>query len=274
MTRSLPSVWDACVFPARAIIARAVERGINYLDTAYLYPGNEACVGAALEELGCRDRVLVATKLPHASCRRPEDPDRIFGEQLRRLRTDYVDYYLMHNVTSPAQWERLRDLGIEDWFARQRAAGRIRQVGFSYHGSADDFPVLLDAYDWDFCQIQYNYTGERYQAGTAGLLAAHARRMAVFVMEPLLGGRLADKLLVTITDSKGEVLTEAGTTLTDIVAQGAVALGSISSPNAKYTFRLKIELPLEEGTWDDGAGATIMNAALAFNITVSATQKV
>ena len=194
MTRSLPSVWDACVFPARAIIARAVERGINYLDTAYLYPGNEACVGAALEELGCRDRVLVATKLPHASCRRPEDPDRIFGEQLRRLRTDYVDYYLMHNVTSPAQWERLRDLGIEDWFARQRAAGRIRQVGFSYHGSADDFPVLLDAYDWDFCQIQYNYTGERYQAGTAGLLAAHARRMAVFVMEPLLGGRLADKL--------------------------------------------------------------------------------
>ena len=86
--------------------------------------------------------------------------------------------------------------------------------------------------------------------------------------------RLADKLLVTITDSKGEVLTEAGTTLTDIVAQGAVALGSISSPNAKYTFRLKIELPLEEGTWDDGAGATIMNAALAFNITVSATQKV
>ena len=179
---------------ARAIIARALERGINYLDTAYLYPGNEACVGAALEELGCRDWVFVATKLPHASCRRPEDPDRIFGEQLRRLRTDHVDYYLMHNVTSPAQWERLRDLGIEDWLARQRAAGRIRQVGFSYHGSADDFPVLLDAYDWDFCQIQYNYTGERYQAGTAGLLAAHARGMAVFVMEPLLGGRLADKL--------------------------------------------------------------------------------
>ena len=179
---------------ARAIIARAVERGVNYLDTAYLYPGNEACVGTALEELGLRDRVLLATKLPHGSVRAATDLDRIFDEQLARLRTDHVDYYLIHNVTSPAQWERLCDLGVEGWVARQRAAGRIRQAGFSYHGSAGDFPVLLDAYDWDFCQIQYNYAGETYQAGTAGLRAATARGLAVFVMEPLLGGRLADKL--------------------------------------------------------------------------------
>ena len=179
---------------ARAIIARAVERGINYLDTAYLYPGNEACVGAALDELGLRDRVLLATKLPHGSVRAARDLDRIFDEQLDRLRTDRVDYYLIHNVTSPSPWERLRDLGIEGWIARQCAAGRIRQVGFSYHGSAGDFPVLLDAYDWDFCQIQYNYAGEQYQAGTAGLHAAARRGLAVFVMEPLLGGRLADKL--------------------------------------------------------------------------------
>ena len=179
---------------ARAIIARAVERGINYLDTAYLYPGNEACVGAALADLGLRDRVLIATKLPHGSVRTTADLDRIFDEQLRRLRTDRIDYYLIHNVTSPAQWDRLRDLGIEPWLARQRAAGRIRQIGFSYHGSAGDFPVLLDAYDWDFCQIQYNYAGEKYQAGTAGLRAAAQRGLAVFVMEPLLGGRLADKL--------------------------------------------------------------------------------
>ena len=179
---------------ARELIARAVERGINYLDTAYLYPGNEACVGAALEELGLRDQVLLATKLPHGSVRAQRDLDRIFDEQLRRLRTDHVDYYLVHNVTSPAQWERLCELGIEDWIARQRAAGRIRQMGFSYHGSAGDFPVVLDAYDWDFCQIQYNYAGETYQAGTAGLRAAAARGLAVFVMEPLLGGRLADRL--------------------------------------------------------------------------------
>ncbi|OUO48237.1 aldo/keto reductase [Olsenella sp. An285] len=179
---------------ARELTARAVERGINYLDTAYLYPGNEACVGATLEELGLRDQVLLATKLPHGSVRARQDLDRIFDEQLRRLRTDHVDYYLVHNVTSPAQWERLCELGIEDWIARQRAAGRIRQMGFSYHGSAGDFPVVLDAYDWDFCQIQYNYAGETYQAGTAGLRAAAARGLAVFVMEPLLGGRLADRL--------------------------------------------------------------------------------
>lgn len=192
---------------ARDIIARAVERGINYLDTAYLYPGNEACVGAALEELGARDRVLIATKLPHGSVRAAADLDRIFNEQLRRLRTDRVDYYLVHNVTSPAQWERLRELGFEEWIDRQRAAGRIRQVGFSYHGSEGDFPVVLDAYDWDFCQIQYNYVGERYQAGTAGLRAAAARGLAVFIMEPLLGGRLADRL----PDRARRILDDAAT---------------------------------------------------------------
>lgn len=179
---------------ADAIISRAVEQGINYLDTAYLYPGNEACVGASLERLGLRDRVLLATKLPHASCKCAEDFDRFFDEQLRRLRTDRIDYYLMHNITSPAQWERVVALGIEDWIARQKASGRIRQIGFSYHGSAADFLTMLDAYEWDFCQIQYNYAGERYQAGTAGLMAAAERGLAVFVMEPLLGGRLAGKL--------------------------------------------------------------------------------
>ena len=179
---------------AREIVSRAVERGVNYLDTAYLYPGNEEVVGRVLSELGLRDRVLVATKLPHASCRSPRDFDRYFDEQLRRLRTDRVDYYLMHNITSPGQWERLVGLGIEGWIDRQRESGRIGRIGFSFHGSSVDFPVLLDAYDWDFCQIQYNYTGERYQAGTAGLEAAAARGMAVFVMEPLLGGRLADKM--------------------------------------------------------------------------------
>ena len=179
---------------AEEIIASALDHGVNYLDTAYLYPGNEVCVGGALERLGARDRVLLATKLPHGSCKRAADFDRFFDEQLRRLRTDRVDYYLMHNVTSPAQWERLRALGIEDWVARQKAAGRIGEIGFSFHGSAGDFPVLLDAFDWDFCQIQYNYANERYQAGTAGLMEAARRKMAVFVMEPLLGGRLAGKL--------------------------------------------------------------------------------
>ena len=179
---------------ADAIISRAVERGITYLDTAYLYPGNEACVGASLKRLGLRDQVAVATKLPHASCRVAADFDRFFDEQLRRLQTDHIDYYLMHNITSPAQWERVCALGIEAWIERQKRAGRIGEVGFSYHGSAGDFTRMLDAYAWDFCQIQYNYLNEHYQAGTAGLEAAHARGLAVFVMEPLLGGKLATNL--------------------------------------------------------------------------------
>ena len=179
---------------AQSIIGRALACGITYLDTAYLDPGNEACVGAALEVLGARDQVQLATKLPHASCRSTQDFDRYLEIQLKRLRTDHVDYYLLHNVTSFDQWERLRALGIEAWVAAQKEAGRIGSFGFSYHGSAGDFTRLLDAHDWDFCQIQYNYAGEQYQAGTAGLRAAARRGIAVFVMEPLLGGRLADKL--------------------------------------------------------------------------------
>ena len=182
------------VASARRIISRALERGVNYLDTAYLYPGNEEVVGAVLDELGARESVFLATKLPHASCKRAEDFDRFFDEQLRRLRTDHIDYYLIHNVTSPSQWERVCALGIEDWIARQKRSGRIRQIGFSFHGSAGDFPVMLDAFAWDFCQVQYNYANEYYQAGTAGVLSAAERGLAVFVMEPLLGGRLAGKL--------------------------------------------------------------------------------
>lgn len=182
------------VASARRIISRALERGVNYLDTAYLYPGNEEVVGVVLDELGARESVYLATKLPHASCKRAEDFDRFFDEQLRRLRTDHIDYYLIHNVTSPSQWERVCALGIEDWIARQKRSGRIRQIGFSFHGSAGDFPVMLDAFAWDFCQVQYNYANEYYQAGTTGVLSAAERGLAVFVMEPLLGGRLAGKL--------------------------------------------------------------------------------
>ena len=115
---------------ADAIISRAVEQGINYLDTAYLYPGNEACVGASLERMGLRDRVLLATKLPHASCACTGDFDRFFDEQLRRLRTDHIDYYLMHNITSPAQWERVVALGIEDWIRVKRRRGAFARLVF------------------------------------------------------------------------------------------------------------------------------------------------
>lgn len=100
----------------------------------------------------------------------------------------------MHNLTSADSWERLRALGIEEWVAERKASGRVAQIGFSYHGPESDFPLLLDSYDWDFCQIQYNYMNEHYQAGTAGLEAAGSRGLPVFVMEPLLGGKLAAEL--------------------------------------------------------------------------------
>lgn len=177
---------------AERLVLQAVESGVNYLDTAYLYRGSEEALGAVFRaHEGLRDRVFLATKLPHRACTAPEDLDRFLDVQLARLGTDRIDYYLVHNVTDFAQWEDLVALGIEGWTARKKAEGRIGRIGFSFHGPAAHFGRLLDAYGWDFCQIQYNYLNERYQAGTEGLELAAAKGLPVIVMEPLLGGRLA-----------------------------------------------------------------------------------
>ncbi len=177
---------------ARREVELAVRLGVNYFDTAYIYPGSEACLGRILEETGLREQVAVATKLPQYLLRSAGAIDKIFNEELARLRTDYVDYYLMHMFTDYAEWERLQSLGIEAWIAKQKAAGRIRSVGFSYHGEAGMFLRLLEAYDWDFCQIQYNYLDEHTQAGLTGLRAAAERGVPVIIMEPLRGGKLAN----------------------------------------------------------------------------------
>lgn len=179
---------------AEALVLDAVECGINYFDTAYLYRGNEEALGAIIADNHLRDRLHLATKLPHANCQAPEDFDRYFAEQKRRLRTERFDYYLIHNISNSDQWKRLVDLGIEQWIADKKDTGEIRSIGFSYHGSHGDFANVVDAYDWDFCQIQYNYVNVNYQAGRAGLELAASRGMPVVVMEPLLGGKLADKL--------------------------------------------------------------------------------
>ena len=179
---------------AERVVLRALERGVNYLDCAYVYRGVEDAVGRILERNRARDRALLATKLPHGQVHVACDLDRLLGTSLGRLRTQRVDYYLVHNLTSLAQWQALVALGIEEWVAREKAAGRIGRIGFSFHGALRDFEQILDAYPWEFCQIQYNYANENYQAGTAGLRKAAARGMAVFVMEPLLGGKLAGGL--------------------------------------------------------------------------------
>ena len=172
-------------------IREAIEGGVNYFDTAYVYPGSEAALGTVLERLHARDRVYIATKLPHYRVRRKEDIDRIFEEELKRLKTDHIDYYLLHMMNDVKSLDRLRGFGIEEWIRRKKESGAISNIGFSYHGNSDMFMKLLDAYDWDFCQIQYNYLDADTQAGTAGLRYAFEKGVPVIIMEPLRGGRLA-----------------------------------------------------------------------------------
>ena len=172
----------------------AFEAGVNYYDTAYIYPGSEAAVGEIFEKNHIREKVYIATKLPHYLVKSIADLDKIFDEELRRLRTDYVDYYLMHMLTDTETWDRLKKLGIEEWITKKKESGAIRQLGFSYHGNSEMFCALVDAYDWDFCQIQYNYMDEHSQAGRRGLYHANQKGIPVIIMEPLRGGKLVNRL--------------------------------------------------------------------------------
>ena len=175
-------------------ILTAIEHGVNYFDTAYIYPGSEAALGQILERNRLRDQVNIATKLPHYLIKTYDGLEKLFQEELRRLRTDHVDYYLMHMLTDVDTWNRLCALGIREWIAAKKESGAIRQVGFSYHGNSDMFCRLVDVYDWDFCQIQYNYMDEHSQAGRRGLHYAHDKGLAVIIMEPLRGGKLVNRL--------------------------------------------------------------------------------
>ena len=175
-----------------ALLLKAFERGVNYYDTAYWYDGSEEVVGEIFEKHGIREKVNLATKLPQVACKVPADFDKYFDIQKKRLRTGYIDYYLMHNISDFAQWERLRELGIEDWIQNKKKSGEILQIGFSFHGPHDDFVKMLEAYDWEFTLIQYNYINTNYQAGASGLRKAASKGVPVFIMEPLLGGRLAN----------------------------------------------------------------------------------
>ena len=173
-------------------VMAAMKHGVNYFDTAYLYPGSEECMGRIFEENHCRDKVYIATKLPQYLMRNAENIEKTFREELTRLRTDYIDYYLMHMFTDYSEWEHLQKLGIEEWIKEKKEAGSIRNIGFSYHGDFDMFEKILNAYDWDFCQIQYNYLDEHTQAGRKGLQAAAAKGIPVIIMEPLRGGKLVN----------------------------------------------------------------------------------
>jgi len=175
-------------------IMTAIKAGVNYFDTAYVYPGSEKTLGLILQKNKVRDKVRITTKLPHYLIKSVADAERMFQEELKRLRTDHVECYLMHMLTDVKTWERLCSIGIDKWIAEKKKKGQIEQIGFSYHGNSDMFIQLVDAYDWDVCQIQYNYLDEHSQAGVRGLKYAASKGIPVVIMEPLRGGRLVNKL--------------------------------------------------------------------------------
>ncbi|MBQ1310445.1 MAG: aldo/keto reductase, partial [Blautia sp.] len=175
-------------------IMLAIEAGVNYFDTAYIYPGSEAALGEILERNHVREKINIATKLPQYMINSRASIDRYFEEEKRRLRTTWFDYYLMHMLTDLKAFENLQKNGIEEWIAGKKKSGEIRNIGFSFHGNTEMFLKILNAYDWDFCQIQYNYMDEVSQAGRAGLKAAAAKGIPVIIMEPLRGGKLVSLL--------------------------------------------------------------------------------
>jgi len=187
------------------MVLAAIEGGINFFDTGYIYADSEKTLGEILAKHNKRNDIYISAKLPIFMCKSAADFDKFFDEQLRRLQTDYVDYYFMHCITGYAEWETLKELGIEQWIAEKKKNGQIKQVGFSFHGTCEQFLKILDDYQWEFCMIQYNYSDENYQAGRKGLLAAAEKGIAVMIMEPLLGGTLATGLPKRAKDLFAEV---------------------------------------------------------------------
>ncbi|MFZ5915891.1 MAG: aldo/keto reductase [Chloroflexota bacterium] len=179
---------------AQRMIRYAIDHGVNYLDTAYAYHGggSESFVGRVLRE-GYRERVKLATKMPSWLIQKAEDFDRYLDEQLQRLQTGHLDFYLLHGLNRE-RWPLLRDLGVRQWAERAMADGRFHHLGFSFHDDFGVFKDILDAFEWTLCQIQYNFMDVDYQAGVRGLRYAAEKGLAVVVMEPIRGGRLSKKV--------------------------------------------------------------------------------
>jgi hypothetical protein len=185
---------------ATNLIRYAIDEGVNYIDTAYPYHGtgmgsggqSEPFVGRVLKD-GYREKVKIATKLPSWLIKTKSDMDRILNEQLQRLQTDTIDFYLVHALNSTS-WKNLKELGIGEFLDQAIHDGRIKYAGFSFHDKQETFNEIIDWYDWSFCQIQYNYLDEEFQAGRKGLNYAAQKGLGLTIMEPLRGGKLATNL--------------------------------------------------------------------------------
>lgn len=180
---------------AIALIHDAINNGVNYFDTAYFYHKgkSESLLGKALSG-GYREQVKIATKLPPFQLSKLDQAKKIFATQLQKLKTNYIDYYLLHMMTDKLGFDRLVGLGVMEWLEALKAEGTIKNIGFSFHGSKAEFESIVTAYPWDFCQIQYNYMDENNQATKSGLLLAASLGIPVIVMEPLRGGKLVTHL--------------------------------------------------------------------------------
>ncbi|WP_321494927.1 aldo/keto reductase [uncultured Desulfobacter sp.] len=175
---------------AIALIRKAIDKGVNYIDTAWPYHGgqSEVIVGKALKD-GYRARVKIADKLPSWAVSSRSQMDEILDQQLEKLGVATIDYYLLHALEGDS-WNRLKALGVIEFLETARACGNIGNIGFSFHGSHEEFVRIIDEYNWDLCLIQYNYLDTGNQAGTAGLEYAARKDVAVIIMEPLRGGNL------------------------------------------------------------------------------------
>jgi predicted aldo/keto reductase-like oxidoreductase len=190
---------------ATKMVEYALEHGINYFDTAYGYHGgkSETFLGKALGQN--RSRVMIATKLPTWLVQKPEDFERFFQEQLHKLGTDYIDFYLLHGLGSDT-WVKMKEMGVLDFLEQLKSSGRIRCAGFSFHDELKVFKDIIGGYDWSMCMVQYNFYDQIYQAGKEGIEYAASRDLGIVVMEPLRGGKLVESIppdIQALWDSAG-----------------------------------------------------------------------